>query len=263
MNSNKITCVLFDMDNTLIDWRAADSNWHELERKHMRHVYDFLEAQDRTPNGSFEHVTTHYRGRVVDGWAEARTTLRAPHMATILQAALENFGVTFDDGFTIEAVLKAYNWRGMGGVTVFPDVPDALQTLLDSGIKIGILTNAFQPMWMRDAELELYDLLKYFPEQVTRMSAADLGYLKPSPNVFKKALQNMGTSSAETIYIGDNLVADIGGAQSVGMRAVLRDIEENRSLARELIVPDAVIKSLDDLLPLVADWEKHATRNIK
>ncbi|MDQ7025681.1 MAG: HAD family hydrolase [Anaerolineae bacterium] len=262
MASTQITCVLFDMDDTLIDWSGSEGNWKETERKHLRLVYDFLTDRGCAPNATLEHFSLVYREQVLEGWAEGRTTLRAPQMIKIMKSVLENFDVLFDESLTIEAVLKAYNWRGMDGVEVFPDVPNALQKLLDRDIKIGILTNAFQPMWMRDAELERFGLLQYFPDVQTRMSAADIGYLKPSPNVFTKALENMGTSVAETIYVGDNLVADISGAQGVGMRAVLREIHSTPSLASTFIAPDAVVKGLDDLLPLVEDWDKHVTPQV-
>jgi FMN phosphatase YigB (HAD superfamily) len=256
MVSAKITCVLFDMDNTLIDWSKTNGNWGETERHHLEHVFSFLHEQGRVPNGSFDYVLLHYRERVMDAWADSRATQRAPSMSVILKATLTHFGISFDDMLTIEHVLQAYKWRGMDDVVTFPDVPPALQQLLDMGIKIGILTNAFQPMWMRDAELERFGLLQYFPHQHTRMSAADLGYLKPSPIVFRKALANMGTTAAETIYVGDSLPADVVGAQSVGMRAVLREIHDTPSLAHRLVMPDAVIKVFDELLPLVEDWDE-------
>jgi HAD superfamily hydrolase (TIGR01662 family) len=262
MGSTKITSVLFDMDNTLIDWSGSKSNWAETERRHIGYVYDYLMTMGRVPKVSIEHFSISYRERVMDGWAESRTTLRAPQMVRIMQTVLEECEIVFDDALTVDMVLKAYNWQGMDGVCVFPDVPGALQKLVEMGIKIGILTNAFQPMWMRDAELERYGLLQFFPEQHTRMSAADMGYLKPSPNVFKKALANMGTTAEETIYVGDNLAADIAGAQSVGMRAVLREIHP-KSMASALIIPDAVIKVFDELLPLVEDWDKHTRRKRK
>lgn len=257
--STQITCVLFDMDNTLIDWSGSSSNWGETERKHLGFVYDFLTDIGRVPDATLERFSLAFRGQVIEGWAESRTTLRAPHMAKIMESVLKDFDVLLDELLTIEAVLKAYNWQGMDGVEVFPDVPDALQKLIDRGIKIGILTNAFQPMWMRDAELERFGLLQYFPDEQTRMSAADIGYLKPSPNVFTKALENMGTSVAETIYVGDNLAADIAGAQGVGMRAVLREIHSTPSLTSAFVAPDAVVKGFDELLPLVEDWDTHVT----
>jgi FMN phosphatase YigB (HAD superfamily) len=257
MSSTQITTVIFDMDNTLIDWSGQTSNWRDLERRHLQNVFEFLDIKNRLPKASFEQVSLTYRTNVMDGWAEGRTTLRAPKMTTIMQTTLETFGVIFDDSMTVEDVLRAYDWKGMDGVLPFSDVPNALQKLLDRGIKIGLLTNAFQPMWMRDAELEIYDLLKFFSEPHTRMTAADLGFLKPNPRAFRMALERMGAEAEESIYVGDSLTADVAGAQSVNMRAVLREIYDTPPPDKRLVIPDAVIQSLDDLLPLVEDWDTH------
>ncbi|XP_053306421.1 phospholysine phosphohistidine inorganic pyrophosphate phosphatase [Spea bombifrons] len=44
---------------------------------------------------------------------------------------------------------------------------------------------------------------------------------KPSPNFFMSALAEMGVKPDEALMVGDDLVNDIGGAQSCGIRAVL------------------------------------------
>jgi HAD superfamily hydrolase (TIGR01662 family) len=258
MSSSPIKAVLFDMDDTLVDWSGFNTQWMEIDRRHMQFVYDFLVDAGCTLEASFEHLLTTYRENVMEGWATGRSNLRAPHMGMIMQTTLEGLGIIFNEHITIESLLTAYNWQGADGVEVFPDVPDALQKLIDMGIKIGILTNAFQPMWVRDAELKRFDLLKYFPDQACRMSAADLGYLKPHQKVFEKAMANLGTKPDETIYVGDNLVADIAGAQGAGMRAVLRVNHPTPPLMNGLVIPDATISALDDLLPMVEDWDTHA-----
>ena len=103
-----------------------------------------------------------------------------------------------------------------------------------------------------------FDLLRYFPDEAARMSAADIGYLKPHPRVFEYAVEQLGTRVEETIYVGDNPVADIAGAQGAGLRAVLRVNHPAPPLISGLIVPDAAINALSELLALVEDWEAHA-----
>ncbi|XP_029788615.1 phospholysine phosphohistidine inorganic pyrophosphate phosphatase isoform X3 [Suricata suricatta] len=43
---------------------------------------------------------------------------------------------------------------------------------------------------------------------------------KPAPEFFQSALREMGLEAHEAIMIGDDIVGDVGGAQSCGMRAV-------------------------------------------
>lgn len=250
--------VLFDMDNTLIDWSGFAGDWGMMEYGHLELVYTYLEENDRPLTASLNHFSTVYRDNVVDAWEDSRSTLRAPHMTKIMRRVLESFGFVPDDAISMRDVMEAYQWRGGEGVVTFSDVPDALQTLIDAGIKIGIVTNAFQPMWLRDAELEAHGLLQYFPDETIRISAADVGYLKPHPQIFYHALAKLGTSAEKTLFVGDNSTADIAGAQSVGMRAILRVLGGEVPRIARLVVPDAMIHNFDELLALVDDWDAHA-----
>lgn len=256
--SQAIEGVLFDMDDTLIDWSGFSGDWAEMEYAHLELLYNYLAENDRPLSVSLNHFSTVYRDKVVDAWQNSRTTLRAPHMTNIMQAVLESFGFLPDDNITIRHVMQAYQWKGGPDVVTFPDVPDALQKLIDSGIKIGIVTNAFQPMWLRDVELEKHDLLQYFPDESVRISAADVGYLKPHPQIFHYALEKLGTNPKKTLFVGDNPTADIAGAQSVGMRAVLRVLSDEVPRIVRLVKPDAMIHNFDELLRLVDDWDAHA-----
>lgn len=132
---------------------------------------------------------------------------------------LKRLGVA-TDSLDVDEVLRAYDWNVVPGTVVFPDVPPMLDVLRQAGIRLGIVTNASQPMAMRDAELKAHGLINYFPD--CRLSAADAGYLKPDRRIFTCALERLGTTPKETVFIGDNPDADIAGALSVGMKAVLR-----------------------------------------
>lgn len=249
-----VRAVLFDMDDTLIDWHGFDGGWRSIERRHLQRVYDFLVGKQRPLRVNFEHFAAVYGDHVQELWANARTTLRAPHLVEALQHALGQCGFHQDDDISIEDCLAAYAWGPVPGVAVFPDVKAGLEAIIAKGLTIGILTNAFQPMRLRDRELDAYGLLDYFPDEATRMSAADAGYLKPSRQVFQFALERLGTAPAETIYVGDNPVADIAGAQGAGMRGVLRVNHDQPPLTSGLIVPDATIHNLHELLDVLDKW---------
>ena len=88
-------------------------------------------------------------------------------------------------------------------------------------------------------------------------SAADIGYLKPHPRAFLTVVEAIGTRPEETIYVGDNPVADIAGAQGAGLRGVLRVNQGVPAMISGVIVPDAAINDFDDLLRLLADWDAY------
>jgi FMN phosphatase YigB (HAD superfamily) len=85
-----------------------------------------------------------------------------------------------------------------------------------------------------------------------------VGYLKPHRKIFEYALDVVGVRPDEAVFVGDNLTADIGGAQSVGMRAVWRVAETLDEAEAEIdgdeITPDGTIVTLHDLLPLLDRW---------
>lgn len=259
MSSKPIRGVLFDMDDTLIDWHGFDGNWPQLEQKHIQGVYQFLQEVGHPPACDADQLVATYGSLVREAWADARTTLRAPHMGKLLMQALSEHGVTPNEVVTEAACLRAYDWGPIPGVVLFPDVPAGLEAITQRDLEIGIVTNAFQPMYLRDAELEAYGILQYFPDAARRISAADVGYLKPNAKIFEYALQQLGTNADETLYIGDNPVADIAGAQAAGLRAVLRINHATPPLISGLIVPDAAINGFDELLLLLDDWDTFAT----
>ena len=74
---------------------------------------------------------------------------------------------------------------------------------------------------------------------------------KPSPDFFDSALNTIEAAAAETVMIGEDLRADIGGAQAAGLSALLVRTGKFQSADLEGdIIPDAVLDSLADL----PDW---------
>lgn len=246
-----LKAVLFDLDDTLLDWSGPVPAWHEIETPHLRRVYDYVHSDMGPLDASFEHFADEYSRRAYESWTEARSTLRAPHIGRILLDALEAVAAP-RDRLDETTCLQKYQWGRVPGTAIFPDVPQVLQKLAEAGLRSGIVTNAAQPMWMRDTEIEQHGILSYFPE--CRFSAADVGYLKPHPNIFQTALDCLGLKADEVIFVGDNPVADIAGAQAAGMRAVLRVRNPAPPLISGLIVPDGAINGLMELLPLLDEW---------
>ncbi len=243
-----LKCVLFDLDDTLIDWSGFSGDWYSFDRAHLRRIYDFVGDTIAPISVTFEAFTSIYRHQVTDAWSTGRANLRAPHLGHVLLATLEAAEVPSDD-LDLDLLLDEYQWGPVEGTTLFPEVIEGLEMLRDRGLQLGLITNAFQPMRLRDNELRHFDILEYFPQ--VRISAADAGYLKPHPSIFEMALDQAGTQAHETIYIGDNPVADIRGAQSAGLKGILRVNAAEPPIESKLIVPDASINSLFDLIPVI------------
>ena len=172
-------------------------------------------------------------------------------MPGILLSTLAELGVPRET-LVSEDILRAYDWNVVPGTVVFADVPPLLKLLQSNGINAGIVTNASQPMCMRDAELRAHGLIDYFSD--CRLSAADTGYLKPHLRMFRTALETMGTLAVETVFVGDNPVADVAGAQAVGMRAVRRLNPGARESGHLRPKPHATLRTFKELPALLDSW---------
>lgn len=243
--------ILFDFDDTLIDWSEVDLEWRDIESSRLSKVHEYINRDVQPFEVLLSDLITAYMNNTRDAWAEGRSTLRAPNMPEVLMSTLTDLGVAHDK-LKQDDLLTAYDWGTVPGTFVFPDVPPVLEELIANNIKIGIVTNASQPMAMRDAELVSHKLMDYFPD--CRLSAADAGYLKPHPRIFEYALNVMGTSADETVFIGDNPVADIAGAQAAGMRAILRVKKIAQKMISGLIVPDAALNTFEELPHILDEW---------
>lgn len=78
-----------------------------------------------------------------------------------------------------------------------------------------IITNGFAEI--QAIKMDSADIAHYFTHVITSENA---NAKKPDPLVFQYALEISGATVAESIMIGDNYVADILGAKSVGLDTV-------------------------------------------
>jgi len=83
--------------------------------------------------------------------------------------------------------------------------------------RISILTNGSPAIQRRKiAALGVADLVDAV------MCAAECGSAegKPAPAVFQTALRRLQADAERTVFVGDDLTADIGGARAVGMQTI-------------------------------------------
>jgi HAD superfamily hydrolase (TIGR01509 family) len=245
-----LKAILFDLDDTLLDWRGFQEDWPRFEERLLRHVFNYI-CREIVELPDFPAFVIEFRNRIRDAWSAGRGNLIAPNLGNILVETVEKLGAA-PGTVTARQCLQAYDWKAVPGTALFPEVLETLTLIRQHGIKTGIVTNASQPMWIRDIEIEGHGLLKHFPE--CRISAADVGYLKPHPAIFQTALTQLSVEPAETVFVGDNPIADIAGAQGVGLRAVLRVTHPAPPMLSGLIVPDGAVNSLYELLGLLDEW---------
>lgn len=101
---------------------------------------------------------------------------------------------------------------------------------------LHILTNGFREV--QASKLQHAGLLKYF-DTVTDSEGA--GVKKPNPQIFNFALQQANTNAGSSVMIGDNPIADIEGARSVGMDTIhFRSTDS--SLREDIVQVDSLLE---------------------
>jgi len=124
---------------------------------------------------------------------------------------LENFENYFE--IIYEAFARKDHWY------VFDDVIDSgiLEKLKKSSVTLGVISNWDSRL---HAILKSTNLAGYFD---FILASAEVGSAKPDKKIFLEAIRRSGVNPTEVCHIGDDLRADIQGANSVGIEAILID----------------------------------------
>ena len=244
-SSTRIKAVLFDLDDTLIDWSKKSVHTSVISRKHILNMRSFLAEQGHSLP-SDEQFFELYRDIVIESWGEAKKVWAGVNFGKVVEQTLVAAELDISK-INMHDVLLAYNWEPVPGIEPYEDTHEVLTFLQENGYKIGLITNSMQPMWMRDVELEAYDLLRYFDARIT---SGDTGYMKPHPNIYKRALSLLDIAPQDAVFVGDRPGNDIIGANNVGMTSVWID-PPHLHYDLEDVVPDYTITALRELLPIL------------
>jgi putative hydrolase of the HAD superfamily len=132
---------------------------------------------------------------------------------------------------------------------VYPEVPDALKTLA-SRYRVACITNHFS--WVRDRARAAG-----FDDFISVWAiSSELRVEKPDPAIFKRALREADVGGEVVAMVGDRLDRDIAPANALGMRTVwvLRNEAPDAPTPEQLAVPDATVRTLEEVPALLEGW---------
>jgi len=112
----------------------------------------------------------------------------------------------------------ADRWWDYADVMLYTDVEETLQKLRAMDLKIGIVTNGLKSDYRQI--LEKVGLLDFFDVKV---GIDNVGKMKPDRDIFLYALNELDASPSETLFVGDELIADYEGAKKAGLTPLLID----------------------------------------
>ncbi|HAX26118.1 MAG TPA: hypothetical protein DCX80_13940, partial [Chloroflexi bacterium] len=180
--------ILFDLDNTICDYRTA-----RITR--TRHAFSpWFQAE-----GDLEeavHAAMQY------------PTEGDEHLAEVLA----DYGI--DASGVAELARQRFVEDRFRGLRLFEEALDAIAVISEVA-SVGLVTNG--PSTIQRAKIEMFRLEARFPVIVV---SEEVGSWKPDPRIFAIALERSGHRPEDAIYVGDSADHDIPGARAAGMRSV-------------------------------------------
>lgn len=190
-------------------------------------------------------------------WATTASHQRSATLADLLATATTALGLDVAEALLEEAAVRHLDaWTPH--ICHDPDAVATLSSLRDDGLAIGMLSNTHWPRAFHERFLERDGLVELID---ARLYTSEMPFQKPHRSAFLAAAGALGVDPRRAVFVGDRPWDDVSGAQSVGMRAVLRP----NPLAPEVdgIEPDARIETLPELVELLRDWRGGGTTAVR
>lgn len=191
--------ILFDLDNTLIDFLTFKKETAKAAAKAMvAHGFPLSEME------TYGRIFSVYDEKGIE-YQKTFYDVIAPFRLEVNRAEKIQ-----------QAAIVAYLAKKFEVLAPYPMVKPTLRQLKEKGLKLGIVSDAPRnKAWQR---LVLCRLENEFDVVITH---DDTTQFKPHPSPFYLALQQLGLLPGACLFVGDNPDRDIRGAQEVGMKTCL------------------------------------------
>lgn len=224
-----LKAVLFDLDNTLIDFMSFKIETAKAAAKAM--VANGLPADERTV---YDKIFMVYERKGIEYQKTFYEVVKDYGLEVNLAEKIQQAGIT------------AYLRTKFESLKPYPDVKPTLRKLKEKGLKIGIVTDAPRnKAWQRLVIVGLQDEFDFV------ITHDDTKEFKPHPLPFKLALEKLKIPAGEVLFVGDHPGKDIKGAGKMGMKTCLAEYGKHIG---EYEKTDYSVKSFKQIIE-IADGE--------
>jgi len=233
--NNLIKCVIFDLDDTLCDYKGAMENAKQSVNIHLKKA--------NIDTCIFWKIYHELEPSLFKKFTEKKITKdmyrlkRYSDVLEILSVKNTELSLKLND---------IYMKKANNEINLFEDVVPLLEKLKEQNIDTALLTNGpvdGQRQKIKALGLEEFISSIYISEEI--------GFAKPDNNAFNYVLNTMKLEPANVLVIGDSLEYDIEGAKRAQIKGVLID-RENKHVNYQ----DDKISNLIDLLKILNKLEK-------
>lgn len=203
------------LDAVLFDW--GDTLFHfAYEEELLEAGWEAgLAAIERAGLPGHAEAAAHFRERCLPLiWApDAIEEIDYPG---VIRGLLGDFGVSVSDE-ELDRFLAAEHDAWAPARLLGAHTHALLDSLRARGLRLGLVSNAFDPGWLLRRDLAEMGLVERL--DVTVFSS-EVGMRKPHPSIFEAALSEIGVEPERALFVGDRRYEDVRGSKEAGMRAV-------------------------------------------
>lgn len=230
-----IKAVIFDLDNTLCNSTVVIENiLRNIFTKYLKYFPDknvegLISLNIRTFQKLISDPNVPLSAAIICVWFEIFEQLQIkPPLKIILRL--------------IEYIRSEANKK----IRLIDGTLELVSYLKLKGIKIGVLTNGvFIDQANKLVKLKLDSFIDYLV--TSDMCACD----KPNPKIFRYLLNKMCVSPDQVVMIGDDIVADIKGANNLGIRTIYLKNSNSGNIGKKFVKPDYIKTNHKDVLKLI------------
>ena len=232
-----IKAVTFDLWNTLLENKDfTEPRIHSLKRDLEVEGWIFPDSELIR---AYDSASEYYRREWKLNHSHLSVRRRVEHILTGL-------GIPFTADLIRSVIGSFMNAYVVDPPALKEGVKETLEAL-NGEYRMGIISDTgVTPGSIIREHLEGHELLHYFTSTVF---SDEVGYCKPDPKVFEKALNELEVRPEEAVHVGDLLRTDVAGAKGIGMKAVW--VSDTGDYPQGDYRPDFVIMRLPELLDVI------------
>ena len=239
MPNNFLRAVIFVFGGTLMYGRQ---DWEPIIAQADDALTSYLRSQGMELNiTTFPH---QFRKYLANYFKQRERDLLETTYASVLRELLKEKGYDEVPENILRNALDALFSVTQSNWVLEEDAIPTLRKLEANGYRMGIISNAGDDQDVQQLA-QRFGINQYFD---FILSSAACSYRKPHPRIFEMALSKWYLLPTEAVMVGDNLDADIYGAQNAGLYGIwLSRRSAPRTEDQFSIQPDASVYSLLEL----------------
>ncbi|MEM8737205.1 MAG: HAD family hydrolase [Planctomycetota bacterium] len=233
--------ILIDLDDTILDttlsatrvWRMAAQ---AFESEIGRPAEEFNPVLDASRVWYWSDPERNRQGRL----DVQRSRVEVTHHG-FLQLGIEDYSLA-------ERFADYYSRHRVSSMRPFPGAIKTLEFLQRTGVPMALITNG-DARGQRD-KVESFGLSRYFQAVLIE---GELGYGKPDPRVFHRALAACGAAAEASWCVGDHLGWEVAAPQALGLKGIWNDWAGEGLPVDSEIKPDRIVRQISELVSDIGD----------